>query len=77
MINNVPLYILYDCCHLLKCLRNLWMNYDFLFERRNEKSIVTSWKTLEQVYKYEKESKNLVRNLYYLNDEHVIKDKCP
>ena len=45
--------------------------------KQNGKSVVISWKTIEQVHKYEKESKNLIRNLSHLDNEHVIKKRCP
>lgn len=79
-----PLFFLYDSVHLLKCIRNNWINQKDQLQSmkypefssdgiyyENHKTILAPFKTLRQLYNYE--SEDLLKQSYKLS----LKAICP
>lgn len=78
LIDDKFLCIMFDVCHLLKCIRNLLMKYDLVarvpLEEGRLTTVVASWTTLQLLYAKEKsrEDRWLTSIIPNIRDEHIF-----
>lgn len=68
---------MFDYCHLIKCFRNLHMQYDVIVFLPNGVVRYISWETHVKVYEEDKKKFGSERKLCWLKDEHIYYRLCP
>lgn len=75
MLNNQKIILLYDPPHLLKGIRNNFLEKDIEINIDKNVKRIASWNIIETAYKIDIHSNTFNRQLRKLSDQHVIKNK--